>query len=59
MFKYGMIERECGMGCQPNRFKMFEHCDKNKTGFYSYVWYDRELTQKELFDYSMVFIERV
>lgn len=58
MYKYGMIERECGMGCQPNGFKKFEHCDKSKTGFYSYVWYDRELTKEELFDYSMELIEK-
>lgn len=58
MYKYGMIEREFGLGCQPNRFKKFEHCDKNKTGYYSYVWYDRELTEEELFRYTMVLIEK-
>lgn len=53
-----MVEREFGMGCQPNRFKKFEHCDKDKTGYYSYVWYDRELTEEELLHYTMVLIEK-
>lgn len=36
MYKYGMIEREFGVGCQPKGFVKFEYSDKNKTGYYSY-----------------------
>ncbi len=58
MYKYGLTEREFGMGCQPKGFKSFEHSDKSKTGYYSFVWYDRELTKDELLQFTMELIEK-
>lgn len=58
MYKYGMRLREFGIGCQPKQFKKFEYCNKNKTGYWSYVWYDRELTESELSNFDMDFLER-
>ena len=57
MYKYGMIEREFGVGCQPKGFVKFEYLDKNKTGYYSYVWYDKKLTEQQVLDFSLKLID--
>lgn len=57
MYKYGMIEREFGVGCQPKGFVKFEYSDKNKTGYYSYVWYDKKLTEQQVLDFSLELID--
>lgn len=56
MYKYGMRLRPFGIGCQPNGVKELEDVDKLVTGYWSYIYYDRELTDKECYDYELDFI---
>ena len=56
MYKYGMRLRPCGLGCQPKDMKDWEDTDKQTTGYWSYIYYDRELTQEELYKYELDFI---
>lgn len=57
MYKYGLRLREVSPGCQPKDFECFEHCNKRSTGYWSYVWYSRKLTEDELSNYNMDFLE--
>lgn len=59
MLKYGMLLRPVGLGCQPNDFIKFEDADKWRDGYWSFVYYDRELSSEELKKYEMEFIEEV
>ena len=58
MYKYGMKLRPAGIGCQPNGFIDIEDVNKEETGYWSIVEYNRELTKEELKHYSMELIER-
>lgn len=57
MYKYGMRLRPAGIGCQPNGFIDIEDVNKEETGYWSIVEYNRKLTEEELKHYSMVLIE--
>lgn len=57
MFKYGLRLRPVGIGCQPKGFIKFEDSDKYKTGYWSFIWYESKLSDKELYDYEMDFIQ--
>lgn len=57
MYKYGMRLRPAGIGCQPKGFIDIEDVNKNETGYWSIVEYDRKLTEEELKHYSMELIE--
>ena len=57
MYKYGMKLRPAGIGCQPSGFIDIEDVNKEETGYWSIVEYNRELTKDELNHYSMVLIE--
>lgn len=57
MYKYGMRLRPAGIGCQPNGFIDIEDVNKNETGYWSIVEYDRKLTEEETKHYSMELIE--
>lgn len=57
MYKYGMKLRPAGIGCQPKGFINLEDVNKNETGYWSIVEYDRKLTTEELKHYSMELIE--
>lgn len=46
MFKYGMKLRGFGIGCQPKGF--VKHEDIDSDDYYSFVWYDRKLTEEEV-----------
>lgn len=58
MYKYGMRLRELSPGCQPKGFEYFEHCNKRLTGYWSYVWYSRKLTENELSNYNMDYLSQ-
>lgn len=58
MYKYGMRLREFGVGCQPKGHKDFAYCDKSSTGYWSFVWYDRKLSESELENFNLDFIEK-
>lgn len=54
LYKYGMRLRGFSIGCQPmNGLIMTE--DGNMK-YYSYLYYERKLTDKELEDYELDFI---
>lgn len=55
-YKYGMRLRPIGLGCQPSRWCKFDDADKNKTGYYTYVWYKFKLTEEELEKYEMDYL---
>lgn len=57
MYKYGMKLRPAGIGCQPKGFIDIEDVNKNETGYWSIVEYDRKLTEEETKHYSMELIE--
>lgn len=57
MYKYGMKLRPAGIGCQPKGFIDIEDVNKNETGYWSIVEYDRKLTEEELNHYSMELIK--
>lgn len=57
MYKYGMRLRPAGIGCQPKGFIDIEDVNKNETGYWSIVEYDRELTTEEMNHYSMELIK--
>ena len=53
-YKYGMRLRGFSIGCQPmNGLLTAEDGDKK---YYSYLYYERKLTDKELEDYELDFI---
>jgi hypothetical protein len=57
MYKYGMRLREFGIGCQPSGVVKHEYTDKNKCGYWSFIWYEKPLTDKEMFAYDLDFIQ--
>ena len=57
MYKYGMKLRPAGIGCQPKGFIDIEDVNKNETGYWSIVEYDRKLTTEEMNHYSMELIK--
>lgn len=53
-YKYGMRLRGFSIGCQPmNGLLMAKDGDRE---YYSYLYYERKLTDKELEDYELDFI---
>lgn len=58
MYKYGMKLRGFSIGCQPSGVKYYEDTSKLETGYWSYIYYDRELTAEEIKKYELVFISK-
>lgn len=56
MYKYGMRLRPYGIGCQPKGTKEWQDVDKLATGYWSYIYYDRELTAEEIYRYDLDFL---
>lgn len=56
-YKYGMRARGFSLGCQPNDFTKWQDSDKSKTGYWSYIWYDRQLSESEIQHYQLDEIE--
>ena len=48
LYKYGLKHRGVSIGTQPTGFIKYEDVNKYETGFYSFIYYDRELTADEL-----------
>lgn len=48
MHKYGMRLRPLGLGCQPSRWCKYDDSNKEESGYYSFVWYERKLTDEEV-----------
>jgi hypothetical protein len=58
MFKYGMRLRGFSPGCQP--MDGFDHREDDPSGWYHDILvYNRELSQKEIKDFELDFIEEV
>lgn len=52
---YGMKMRPFGIGCQPmSGLTGTMIADKRKTGYWSVIYYDRELTEEEIEKYELV-----
>lgn len=56
LYKYGMKARGFSIGCQPGGVKYYEDADKLETGYWNYIYYDRELTEEEMKKYELKFI---
>ncbi len=55
-YKYGMRLRPLGIGCQPGRWCKYTILNKEKTGYWCYVWYKFKLTDEELKQYEMDYL---
>lgn len=55
-YRYGMRLRGFSIGCQPSGVVSWKDTDKNETGYYSIIGYDRELTAEEMKNYSLDFL---
>lgn len=53
-FVYRMKSRPFGIGCQPHNSIKYIDLNKKETGFYGELTYDRELTEKEIYDFELV-----
>lgn len=56
-FKYGMRLRAYSPGAQPRGVIHWEDSNKNETGYWSIIVYDRALTESEIADYDLEKIE--
>lgn len=54
MFKYGMRLRGFGIGCQPTGF--VNHKDVDSDDYYSFIWYQRKLTEEELEQFDLDYL---
>lgn len=55
-YKYGMRLRPIGLGCQPSRWCKYTILNKEKTGYWAYVWYKFKLTDEQLEQYDMDYL---
>lgn len=56
MYKYGMRLRGFSIGCQPMKGFLFVRNDPSGR-YHDILVYDRELSQKELDDYELDYLE--
>lgn len=57
MYKYGMRLRGYSMGCQPSGVIKHEDFSNKDNGYWSYIYYDRKLTDEEVKRYDLDFLE--
>ena len=57
MYKYGMKLRGFSIGCQPSGVKHYEDVSKLETGYWSYIYYDRKLTNEEMNKYDLEYLD--
>lgn len=53
MIKYGMKHRGYSIGCQPSGVIKVEDSDKNKTGYWSFIYYENKLTEEQILKYEL------
>lgn len=58
-YVYGMRLRGFSLGCQPSGVIEWEDSNKSVTGFYSFITYDRKLTDEEIQKYDLSFIKTI
>jgi hypothetical protein len=57
-YYYGMKYRGCSIGTQPSMGMMgYQDVDKETSGYYSIVYYDRPLSDDEIRDYELTPVE--
>lgn len=56
LFKYGMRLRGFSLGSQPKDHVKWQDVEKIETGYWSYVWYERRLSDKELYQYNLDYL---
>lgn len=59
LYKYGMKQRGFSIGAQPAGVKYYQDTTKEESGYWSFIYYDRELTQEELRKYDLEFVAQV
>lgn len=59
VYKYGMRLRPFSIGCQPSNVLYYEEANKSETGYWNYIYYDRELSQEEVDKYELQFIKQL
>ena len=57
MFKYGMRLRGFAPFCQP--MKGLDHVEDGDKKYWNYLFYNRKLSDKEVRDYELDFIEEI
>lgn len=55
-YAYGMRLREYGIGCQPMGVVKVEYTDKQKTGYWSIIYYTEKLCDKDVFNYDLDYL---
>lgn len=58
MYWYGMKLRGFSIGCQPME-GLKDWCDAESPNYYSYLFYERKLTDKEVADYELEYFGEV
>lgn len=56
-YKYGMRARGFSIGCQPMD-GLYERLDSNDKRWYDILVYTRELTEQEIRDYQLDYIDK-
>lgn len=56
MHKYGMKHRGYSIGCQPSGVIKHQDTDKNKTGYWSIIYYDTKLTEEQETRYELEYL---
>lgn len=58
MYWYGMRLRGFSIGCQPME-GLIDSADSQDKRWYSYLWYDRQLTEQEVREYDLDYLGEV
>ena len=56
LHRYGMRLRGYSMGTQPRGVVEWEDADKSKDGYWSYIYYNEKLTQRQMEDYDLDYL---
>lgn len=54
--KYGMRLRGYSMGTQPRGVEKWEDADKDKDGYWSYIYYEEKLTDEQVENYDLDYL---
>ena len=53
VYKYGMRMRGFSIGCQPGGVILHEDTNKTETGYWSYIYYNKPLTNEQIERYEL------